>query len=262
MIRAMKLSCCVWALNLPELDLLRQVRKLGFNWIDIQPGHLQTLESQLLAQELGLRVSCLGASFGMPAGASLDHSDEALRQVALDYVAESIISAERVAADTVYIVPGKDTQTEALERYASSMTFLADFAAERGIKFAVEHFPATALPTAGATLEFIQALNHSNLYLLYDSGHIQISCEDPETVIGNAGDRLGYVHFDDNDGVSDLHWSLLDGVMTEDALVSTFKALKAIDYQGAVSLELSPNLPNVSRSLQNSREILLRIELR
>ena len=43
-----------------------------------------------------------------------------------------------------------------------------------------------------------------------------MSGEDPEAVIANAGDRLGYVHLDDNDGLSDLHWSLLEGVMTEE----------------------------------------------
>ena len=261
MIDDMKLACCIWALTLPELDLLRRVHDLGFTWIDIQPGHLQTLESQLLAQELGLRVSCLGASFGMPANASLDHFDDTVRQVALDHVKDAIISAERAAADSVYVVPCKDARPDAIERYAESVTWLADVAAERNIKFAIEHFPGTALPTAGETLEFIQALNHSNLFLLYDSGHIQMSCEDPGTVIRNAGDRLGYVHFDDNDGVSDLHWSLLDGVMTEESLVSTFTALEAIGYQGAVSLELNSKLPNVARSLKFSRDILLRTQL-
>ena len=75
----------------------------------------------------------------------------------------------------------------------------------------VEHFPGKALPTAAGTLEYLSRLNHPNLYLLLDTGHLQMSKEDPAAVIAAAGDRLGYVHLDDNDGEADLHWPLLDG---------------------------------------------------
>ena len=40
----MKIACCVWALDGQETDMLRQVRDLGFDWIDIQPAHLQDPE--------------------------------------------------------------------------------------------------------------------------------------------------------------------------------------------------------------------------
>ncbi len=253
----MRIACCVWALNGAETDVLRQVRDLGFSWIDIQPTHLETLESRLLAQELGLSVSCVGASFGMPAGASLDHADPEARRVARGHVALAIDKAVNFGASVVYIVPGQSRDPLRLERFADSAVQLADRAGEAGVKFAIEHFPGTALPTAAETLEFIREANHSNLYLLYDSGHIQISCEDPSAVISNAGDRLGYVHLDDNDGLNDLHLSLLDGVMTVEALEATVQALNAIGYQGSLSLELSPALPKPEMALAASRDILL-----
>ena len=70
----MKLACCVWALTTPETEMLHQISDLGFQWIDVQPGNLQSLTTRETLRELGLSVSCLGASFDMPAGASLDHS--------------------------------------------------------------------------------------------------------------------------------------------------------------------------------------------
>lgn len=253
----MKIACCVWALNGLEIEMLRQVRALGFNWIDIQPMHLGTLESRLLAQELDLRVSCLGAAFGMPAGASLDHEHPAKRQAAVDYAAQGIAIAAQLKAGTVYVVPGKGRSENALARFSDSLVVLADLAAEHAIKLALEHFPGTALPTASETLEFIRRTGHQNLYLLLDTGHLQMSGEEPASAILNAADRLGYVHFDDNDGISDLHWALLDGVMTEEALAATLQTLADIDYQGALSLELSPGLPNPSRALADSRDLLL-----
>ena len=253
----MKIACCVWALKGMETEILRQVRALGFDWIDIQPTQLRTLESRLLAQELGLRVSCLGASFGMPAGASLDHEERAERQTAINHVIDSIVSAARLGADTVYVVPGKDRSKSGLSRFGDALFELAELAGERDIKLALEHFPGTALPTASETLECVRRTDHANLYILIDSGHLQMSGEDPVSAIRNAADRLGYVHFDDNDGISDLHWALLDGVMTEDSLDGTLQALADIGYRGALSLELNPSLPNPAKSLGVSRDLLL-----
>ena len=258
----MKITCCVWALSGMETDVLRAVRALGFDWIDIQPTQLRTLESRLLAQELDLRASCLGASFGMPAGAALDHADGAKRQAAVDTVARSIEFAAELCADTVYVVPGQDRDDNALARFSDSLTGLADRAAERSIKLALEHFPGTALPTASETLEFIRRAGHDNLYILIDTGHLQMSGEDPASAILNAADRLGYMHFDDNDGLSDLHLSLLDGVMTEESLDATLQALADIGYQGALSLELNPSLPNPAKALGDSRDALLRATYR
>ncbi len=253
----MHIACCLWALSGTETDLLRNVRELGFDWIDIQPAHLQTLESRLLAQELGLRVSCLGASFGLPPGASLESADSSARETAIAHCLKAFEHAHAVAAQVVYVVPGQDDSADGLTRYGASLLQLAEHAARLGIKLALEHFPGKALPTASETLAFIGALGHPNLYLLYDSGHILLSGEDPAEVICNAGDRLGYVHFDDNDGMGDLHWSLLDGVMSEDALYDTLRALQKNGYAGALSLELSPSLPKPERALHKSRDILL-----
>ena len=254
----MRTACCIWALSQSETDLLRQVHDVGFQFIDIQPMHQRTMESRLLAQELGLRVSCVGASFGLPEGAALDHSDASKRELAINHVRSAIAHAADIGAEIAYVIPGLDARPAALARYQDSIARLAATGADLGIKLAVEHFPGTALPTAAETLEFIRQAEEENLYLLYDSGHIQMSGEDPATVIANAGDRLGYVHFDDNDGVSDLHWSLLDGVMTDESLVATLRALAAIDYAGALSLELSPALANPKRALSESRDVLTR----
>lgn len=254
----MKIACCIWALGGAETEVLRQVQDLGFDRIDIHPSHLQTLESQLLAQELGLQVSCVGASFDMPSDAALDGLDSAARRAAVGHASKAIEQAARIGADTVYVVPGKNSGDDALERYAESLLSLADAAERRAVRLAVEHFPGMALPTAGETLEFIRQADHDNIYLLYDSGHIQMSGEDPATVITNAGDRLGYVHLDDNDGVSDLHWALHDGVMTIETLIATLRALDSVDYDGLLSLELSATLANPAKALSESRDALLR----
>ena len=95
--------------------------------------------------------------------------------------------APRWGGSAVYLVPGADDSRAALARYADSLLTAAQKAATKGVRLGVEHFPGTALASAASTLEFINAIDHPNLGLLFDIGHVQISDEDPAAVIRQAG---------------------------------------------------------------------------
>jgi len=252
----MKLSCCVWALTLPEDETMNHMKDLGFAWVDVQPQMLRTDAGLTHLNNLGLQVSCVGASFGMPDGASLSHSDDNQRQRAIDHVINGVDHANTLGADTVYVIPDMDSEISAIKRYAESLRQIADHAQTKHIKVGIEHFPGRALPTALGTLVFLETVGHDNLYLLLDSGHLQMSHEDAPTIIRDAGDRLAYVHLDDNDGVGDLHWALCDGVMTRDSLGALLDTLDAVGYDGGVSLELSPKLPDPLNALRDSLKIV------
>lgn len=254
----MHFSCCIWALTGPEDENLQRMSELGFGWIDIQPSMLATAQSRGLAQKLGLSVSCVGASFGLPDGAALDSQDASARSVALAHMEKSLAHAAALGAKSAYVIPGMDGSREGLLRYGDSVAAAAEIAQRHGLTLGIEHFPGKALDTAAATLDFVRAVDHPNLYLLFDSGHIQMRGEDPAAIIRQAGERLSYVHLDDNDGVGDLHWSLLDGVMTEASLAGIFAALTEIGYNGGVSLELSPRLADPLAALKASRGIVTR----
>jgi hydroxypyruvate isomerase len=254
----MNLSCCIWALSGPEDKMLASLAGLGFRWIDIRSQDLAGQPIQAKARALELTVSCIGASFGLPEGATLDSADPDSAARALAHVRQALAYGAALGATTAYVVPDMDGSPEALARYAHSVTRAAIEAEALGLKLCIEHFPGRSLPTAAATLDFIEAISHPNLYLLFDIGHIQMSGEAPAAVIERAGLNLGYVHLDDNDGQNDLHLSLLDGVLTEAALRQTFAALADIGYPGAISLELNPNLPNPLQALKQSREVVNR----
>ncbi len=253
----MRLSCCVWALTGPDDENLTQIAEAGFKNIDLRPFTLNLENGRIQFEKLDLRVSCLAASFGMPEGISLDSENADSVEQALSYTSEVLDYGVNLGAETAYVVPGGDGSREALDRYTRSLCKAADQASSLGLKLCIEHFPGCSLPTASKTLDFIKAIDHPNLYLLLDIGHAQMTDEDPADVIANAGARLGYVHLDDNDGNNDLHWSLTDGVLTEDTLRRMFSALKEIDYAGAVSLELNAALADPLKALIQSREIVI-----
>ena len=251
----MILSCCAWALSTGEDETLRTLQDEGLRWVDVRPFAYAGRRDRL--RQAGISVSCVGASVALSEDVTLDSADAAIAAAAIDHVTGGLDYAADLQANTAYLVPHGDASPTALARFARALETLAEGAAERGMRLCIEHAPGRALPTAAGTLEFVRDIAHPNLYLLLDIGHLLITGEDPEGVIAAAGDRLGYVHFDDNDGDDDLHLSLLDGVMTQDFLDSTFAALADIDYDSAVSLELSPALADPLDAIQRSRRVIL-----
>ena len=100
---------------------------------------------------------------------------------------------------------------------------------------------------------------HPNVYVLLDIGHAQISGESIPGVLERLGDRMAFVHFDDNLGEKDDHVALLEGLQTEEQLVETVRALKKHGYDGRISIEMSPKLPDPRGATIRSLEILRRV---
>ncbi|MXX03233.1 MAG: sugar phosphate isomerase/epimerase [Gemmatimonadetes bacterium] len=247
----MTISCCTWALGEPEADVLTAIAQAGLRHIDHRPFDFRSAESRRLISDLELTPACMATGFGMPEGAALDAADAGARDAAIEHTRRALEYAHETGVRRAYLLPGEDRDVESLDRYGESVTGLAGVAAGYGIKLCIEHFPGKALATVRDTLDYIAKLGHDNLYLLFDIGHAQISKEDPAEAVVRAGDRLGYFHLDDNDGESDLHWALCDGVLTRDVLQRTLAALGRISYDGPVSLEMNSGLPDPLAAIES-----------
>ena len=247
----MTISCCTWALEGTEADVLTGIAQAGLRHIDHRPFDFRSAESRRLISDLELTPACMATGFGMPDGAALDADDTDARTAAVEHTRRALEYAHETGIRRAYLLPGEEGDAVSLNRYDESVSSLADTAARYGIILCIEHFPGKALPTVRGTLDYISKLGHDNLYLLFDIGHAQISKEDPAEAVAKAGDRLGYFHLDDNDGRSDLHWALLDGVLTGDVLRNTLATLDHIGYDGPVSLEMNPGLPDPLAAIED-----------
>jgi sugar phosphate isomerase/epimerase len=214
-------------------------------------GHREALA------DTGLLVSCAAVGRGLPDGQTLDAVAVEARRAAVEEVKRHIADAAGLGATTCYLVPGFEAGADALRRFADSCAALADYAAARVVRLCVEHVPGRALPTAAATLAWLDDnLSLDNLALLLDTGHCLMSREDAAEVVRRAGARLGYVHCDDNDGAGDLHWPLLTGRLTRDGLVGLGAALRSVGYRGPLSLELNPANADPVAALRQGKELL------
>jgi sugar phosphate isomerase/epimerase len=239
-----------------ETNNLKRLAGLGFHTVDICPSMQQSDQARAALKALELEVTCVSISHEAPLDSTFDSDD--LRRVdsMVQHTQTGLKHALEVGAGCAYVVPGRTIDKHSLGRFAAGYAALAEYAQTLGVKLCIEHFPGTVLPTVVATLDFIKAVNHPNLYLLFDLGHAQMSSEDPATVLPLVGDRLGYIHLDDNDGVDDLHLALTDGVQTTESLVTFFKVLADVGYDGPVSLEMKQNLPDPFDAIRRSKALL------
>ncbi len=250
------ISAMLTSLPLDFEAAVRQTAALGFSHVDVialvdrPDAHLDALA------DAGVLVSCCPIGRGLAAGQTLDTAAVSDRRGALDACKRQLADAARLGATHAYLVPGMDESPQALDCFAESCRLLADFAGQRMMKLCVEHAPGRALPTAAGTLAWLAQVDHPNLFLLVDLGHCLISREDPAAVIAQAGPRLGYAHFDDNDGQGDLHWPLLTGRLTIKALGATLQALPAAGYRGALALELNPQNADPIAALREGKALL------
>jgi len=246
-------SACIWVFNIDIDAALKQIQETAFHYIDVRPETLQSAEP---LKHFGLKVSCVELEPGV---SSLDGKGPAESKKALDHLKQNIEKARLVEARAAYV--RSCSSARHLQGFASGITELAGYAAERGVRLCVEHVPGTALPTAKEALSFVQRVNHPNLYLLLDVGHTLLSKEKPWDIIAAAGDRLGYVQMSDNDGKKDRHWALLDGRLTAEDLTRTLEALTQVGYQGTLGLQLSRKLRVLASEFSRNRNLLLRLQM-
>jgi D-psicose/D-tagatose/L-ribulose 3-epimerase len=250
------ISAMLTSLPLAFEAAVRQAAALGFQHVDVvavidrPSAHVEALA------DAGVTVSCCPIGRDLPETHRLDAASVAERRAAVEAMKRQLGDAARLGATHAYVIPGKDYSPDGLARFAEACAMLADFAAQRMAKLCVEHVPGRALATAAGTLQWLEQLDHPNLFLLVDVGHCCISGEDAAGIVTRAGARLGYMHFDDNDGVGDLHWPLLTGKLTEAHLRAVLAALPAAGYRGPLALELNPTNTDPVAALRDGKALL------
>jgi sugar phosphate isomerase/epimerase len=256
--RPLPVSAMLTSLPLSFAEGVRAAAALGFTHVDVVALTERPAEHLEALADSGLLVSCAALGRGLPEGHTLDAASVDVRRATLEAMKRQLLDAAQIGATYAYVIPGKDASADGLARFADACRLLAAYAGQRMVRLCVEHVPGRALPTAAATLAWLEQVADDNLVLLLDIGHCLITEEDPAAVIVQAGGRLGYVHFDDNDGVSDLHWPLLEGRLTEERLAAAIAALRAADYRGALALELNPDHGVPTEALARGKALLSR----
>lgn len=251
------LSACLWSLRQLPRDAVARARLAGFDHVDLRSDCWSGIADRADAERLGVRVSCVGITpVQMEAGLTLDSIATRNAARALPYLHAALERGAQLGAGRAYMVTPSGRVAET-SYYQDSVRSLADKAASLGIRLCIEPTPGRALATSAEVLAFVRKLGHPGLHVLIDLGHNLITQEDPALAARAAGDRLGYVHIDDNDGKGDLHWALFDGVLKPAVMADFLHALQDCGYDGTIGIEIRNTLPAPMSAVSAARDYVV-----
>jgi D-psicose/D-tagatose/L-ribulose 3-epimerase len=237
------------------LDLIDKVKAFGFDLIEICVEDPATIDTALIGQ--ALKQAQLGVTICGAFGANRDMSsdDPAIRDNAIGYSRRCVDIAAELGSDVVvgpmYAGVGNTRLLDAPARRqqwdfaVNSLTPVADYAAEHGIRLALEplnRFETDLINTVDQALEFASDIGRDNVGFLLDTFHMNIEEKNIPDAIRRAGKHIFEFHACSNDrgtpGEDHLPWHEIA------------KALREVAYKGPVVIEaFTPKIKEIAKAV-------------
>lgn len=201
-----------------------------------------------------LAANGLGTAVCAAMAADRDFTDPDLVAGTQAYVRSCIdavsVAGGSVVAGPLYSPVGKTwlmtpaERAAAIDRLIAGLTPVADYAAERGVRLAIEplnRFETSFFNTAAQVREVVDRMNHPAVGILLDTFHMNIEEKDPAAAIRLAGDKLYHFHACGNDrgapGYDQIAWEPI------------VAALREVNYTGPLVIEsFTPEAQIIARA--------------
>ena len=202
----------VWIWESPITDavigkLAPRIANLGFDLIELpveEPGAWDPSQAAEAIERAGLGASVCCV---MPPERDLAVADSEVVARTQDYLRHCVEVATRVGSGTVagpmYAAVGRlwrldeSERSETLALVAERLRPVAEFAAERGVKLAVEplnRYETSLVNTVEQALALLEALDHAAGGLLLDTFHLNIEEKRPADAARRAAGHIAHVH--------------------------------------------------------------------
>jgi len=265
-----------WIYDMGEEPLeitFERLRRYGYNGIELvgEPDKFDPSLVRSLCEEFGLRVfSVLGWCIAPTDSRDLAHPDPTVRARSVAYVKRGVDFAKEMGAPIVVVIPAPagritpvgvaDTEEawrEAIEtEWTCAVTSLreaASYAEQKGMILAVEpinRYETFLIRNVDEGLRFVREVDSPAIKLHLDTFHMNIEEPDPAEAIRKAGNLLVNMH------VSDSNREAVGRGHTD--FQAMMRALKEIEYQGALVLEPIPPDPNPFLAVRSRTYLPLR----
>lgn len=251
-------------LNLEHQPLLKKLAKAGYDGVEVpvfqgEVGHYQKMGRML--RELGLGCSTVTVMSGEKDPIS---AQAGVRKAGLAHLKYVIECSAALGGDIVCgplhsalgKFSGKAPTEEERKRAAQVLHQAGEFAAQCGVKLAVEYlnrFETYLVTTAADNLRLVKMIDHPAVGLMWDTFHAHIEEKDSEAAIAKIARHLIHVHISENDrgepGSGQVHWQ------------QTFKALRKAKYDGWLTIEaFSRALPDLAAATKVWRDLFVKPE--
>ena len=232
----------------PVLDEIETFARLGFDYMEMAMdppmAHHSTLSSSRVAITQALMVNGLGLVCHLPTFLTTADLTESLRQASVTEMRQSLDVAADLGAKKVVLHPSMAGGMGAfvldtVKGYAFDFLSEMTAAAQRlDMTICLENmFPRYRLGVEPDDFEEIFK-SFPSLKLTLDTGHANIDDRRGRRLKGlvaRFGERIGHLHFSDNQGKLDGHLAVGQGTVN---FVDLVRRLKAAGYDDTVTLEV------------------------
>ncbi len=169
--------------------------------------------------------------------------DPNYRRVRVDHTRRALTLARELGAPNITTEPGGPVEPgaswrHALKLFVETIKPVAEHAEEEGVLLLVEPEPGLLIETAEQFLEFMRHIDSPAVGLNFDIGHAYCVGDDPAAAIPRVAKYIKHFHLEDI-AATRVHQHLIPGEGAID-LAAALRAIRAIDYQGWVTVELYP----------------------
>jgi sugar phosphate isomerase/epimerase len=169
--------------------------------------------------------------------------DPHYRAIRVDHTKRALTLARELGATCITTEPGgpvgaRESWAAALNLFVEELKPVAEHAEREGVLLLVEPEPGLLIEKSEQFEEFMQHVDSPAVGLNFDVGHMYCVGEDPPTSLRRLARFVRHVHLEDI-AATRVHQHMVPGTGAID-FVETFRALREINYDGWVTVELYP----------------------
>lgn len=251
-------------------DAFAFVKDVGYDGVEIAPFTLAERVEQIspeerkrireLAEKFGLEIVGLHWLLVSPPGMHLTTPDDSVREQTKAYFRELIRFCADLGGKIMVVGSPKqrslvagDTYEAAWERTKAFFADLLPLAEELNVTFCIEALPneTNFIPTLEEAIRFVREMNHPNLQTMIDVKSAVNEGLKLDEAVHKAAAYLRHVHANDV--------NRLGPGMGEVDFTPLAKALKEINYDGFVSVEVFDFTPGAERIAKQSLDYLRKV---
>ncbi|MCS7044803.1 MAG: sugar phosphate isomerase/epimerase [Gemmataceae bacterium] len=262
-------------LNYSFADAVGRLARIGYAGVEIMadvphawPAYLLAEQKAALRRALadnGLAISNVNA-FMMHAvndprqkywHPSWIEPDRHYRQIRIEHTKRALTLAKELGAPCITTEPGGPVEPgqswqAALRLFVEMIKPVAEHAEKEGVLLLVEPEPGLLIETADQFLEFVQHVPSPAVGLNFDIGHAYCVHDDPATTIPRVARYIRHFHLEDI-AATRVHAHLVPGEGAID-FAATLRAIRAIHYNGWITIELYPYIDNPDAAARTALE--------
>src|SRR6059036_2364896 len=188
--------------------------------------------------------------------------DRHYRQIRIDHTRRALTLARELGAPNITTEPGGPVEpggswSAALKLFVEMLKPVAEHAEKEGVLLLVEPEPGLLIESSEQFEEFMRHIDSPAVAMNYDIGHAYCVKDDPATTIPTVAKYIRHFHLEDI-AATRVHHHLIPGEGAID-FAAALRAIRAIGYDGWVTIELYPYVEDPDRAASLALERITKI---